>query len=79
MHDLFFLQPKLIVVAGDVPPGSLQEDGRPLLHREEQVPPGESVQEEDHLLSGHHSGKCPLTTVSSDDCKNQSQSHDPLD
>ena len=46
----------MFVVAGDVPPCSLQEDGSPLLHRQEQVSPRQSLQEEDHLLSRHHSG-----------------------
>ena len=48
------------VVARHVPARSLQEDGSPLLHREEQVSPRQSLQEEDHLLPRHHSGEsCP--------------------
>ena len=42
---------------GDVPARALPEDGSSLLHREEQVPPGPCVQEEDHLLPRRHLGK----------------------
>ena len=42
---------------GDVPARALPQDGCPLLHRQEQVPAGPRVQEEDHLLPRRHLGK----------------------
>ena len=55
--DLFY-SPNLICYspAGDVPAGSVPQDGRALLHRQEQVQAGPCLQEEDYFLHGHHPG-----------------------
>ena len=45
------------VLVGDVPASSVQKDGSPILHRQEQVSSWKSLQKEDHLMSRNHLGK----------------------
>ena len=44
------------VLVGDVPASSVQKDGSPILHCQEQISPWQSVQKKDYFLSGHYPG-----------------------
>ena len=48
------------ISVGYVPPSSVQEDGSPILHCQEQVSSWKSLQKEDYLLSRHHLGTFPF-------------------